>query len=135
MGYVEQTLTGGEKIMYKGRVSLMSMWFSILLGIITSFLGVGILILFYDLIVYFCSEMAITDKRVVAKFGFISRVSVEVKLANIESISFTQSIMGRIFNYGDISLSSVGNTTLIPNVSNPLNFRKQVLEIQASLHS
>lgn len=84
----------------------------------------GILILFYDLIVYFCSEMAITDKRVVAKFGFISRVSVEVKLANIESISFTQSIMGRIFNYGDISLSSVGNTTLISNVSNPLNFRK-----------
>lgn len=134
MSYLRQTLTGDEEILFEGKVALMSMWLAILIGLILLFaMGAGALLLIYVAIVYFTSEMAITSKRVVAKWGLIRRTSVEVNIANIEALSLEQGIMGRLFNYGTLVVASSGNSTLIEKVKDPLGFRKQVLEIQEKL--
>ncbi|MBP5779005.1 MAG: PH domain-containing protein, partial [Campylobacter sp.] len=70
------------------------------------------------------TELALTNKRVIAKFGFISRDSVDLRLEKVESLSFSQDILGRIFNFGYIVINGAGNKTPIPFISKPIEFKK-----------
>lgn len=130
--YVQNYLTNGENIVYEGRISLWSLLPHVLLGLLTlGFFGLGILFWISAAIRYFSTELAITNKRVIAKFGFISRNTIEINLPKIESIQVNQSILGRMFNYGSIIVSGAGNPQApIPGISHPLNFRRQFLNLQ-----
>lgn len=72
-------------------------------------------------------EMAVTNKRVTVKVGLVSHSTEEMMLNRIESIMVDQSLFGRIMGYGTITLRGVGGTPdPFPNISNPLEFRRQV---------
>ncbi len=78
---------------------------------------------------YFTSEFGVTDKRVVAKFGFIKRRSLEVLIKKVESILVDQSILGRILGYGTVVIIGSGATKeRFAKIQTPLNFRKKVQE-------
>jgi uncharacterized membrane protein YdbT with pleckstrin-like domain len=80
-------------------------------------------------ITYTSSEFAVTNKRVIVKAGFIRRVSLELLLTKVESISVNQGILGRIMGYGTIEVRGTGNTKeRIPNIADPLGFRRKVQE-------
>ncbi len=42
------------------------------------------------------------------KKGFIQRQTFEMSLDKVESVDVTQSILGRIFGYGDVEIIGVG---------------------------
>lgn len=132
--YVESVLTKGEKVIYKGKVSIWSLAPSLLLGLILlSFYGVGLLFWAAAAIKYLTTELVITNKRVIAKFGLISRSTIEINLQRIESIQVNQGILGRIFNFGSIVISGTGNPQApIPGISNPLQFRRKFVDTQES---
>jgi uncharacterized membrane protein YdbT with pleckstrin-like domain len=46
---------------------------------------------------------------VIAKFGFISRSTVELNIHKIESIQVDQGIFGRLFNFSSIIVAGAGN--------------------------
>jgi uncharacterized membrane protein YdbT with pleckstrin-like domain len=72
------------------------------------------------------TELVITNRRIIAKFGLISRYTIEINLQKIESISVSQSIFGRILNYGDLQIIGTGGTIEpIPNIGDPLMFRRK----------
>jgi uncharacterized membrane protein YdbT with pleckstrin-like domain len=72
-------------------------------------------------------EMAVTNKRVTVKVGLVSHSTEEMMLNRIESIMVDQSLMGRIFGYGTITLRGVGGTPdPFPSIAHPLEFRRQV---------
>jgi uncharacterized membrane protein YdbT with pleckstrin-like domain len=74
---------------------------------------------------YQTSEYGITNKRILMKIGFISRVSVEILLQRVESIQVYQSIAGRIFNYGSIVISGTGGSKdPFYSIPDPLLFRR-----------
>ena len=74
---------------------------------------------------YSTSEYGITNKRFIAKFGFIKRVSIEIMLNKVEGFSVDQSILGRLLGYGTIKVNGVGGTKEpIPFIPNPMNFRR-----------
>ena len=54
------------------------------------------------------TELAITDRRVIAKFGLIARTSYEIQLSRIESIHLRQSILGRILGFGLVDVRGTG---------------------------
>jgi uncharacterized membrane protein YdbT with pleckstrin-like domain len=94
-------------------------------------MGIGILLWLIALARYLTTEMAITNKRVIAKFGFISRRTVEINLQRIESIQVHQGLFGRIFNYGSIVVAGAGNPQApIPGISDPMGFRRSFSESQ-----
>jgi len=130
--YIENAITKGEKVIYQGRVSVWSLLPLIFLGFIfIGFFGAGLLFWIAAAIRYFTTELAITNKRVIAKFGLISRSTVEINIQKIESIQVNQGIIGRIFNFGSIVISGAGNPQApIPGISNPLNFRRAFLDAQ-----
>lgn len=132
--YVESALTKGEQVVYQGKVSIWSLVPLLLLGLIfLAFYGLGLLFWAAAAIRYFTTELAITNKRVIAKFGLISRSTIEINLQKIESIQVNQGILGRIFNFGSIVVSGAGNPQApIPGISSPLQFRRAFIDTQES---
>src|SRR5690242_17718615 len=54
------------------------------------------------------TEIAVTDRRVIYKHGFIKRVTAEMNMDKVESVDVTQSILGRLLNYGSIHVRGTG---------------------------
>jgi uncharacterized membrane protein YdbT with pleckstrin-like domain len=75
------------------------------------------------------SEFVITDRRIIIKTGFIARNTFEMNLSKIESVNVDQSVMGRILNYGSMTIIGSGGTReTFHNISRPLAFRKAFQE-------
>lgn len=76
------------------------------------------------------SEFVITNRRIIIKTGFIARSTFEMNLSKIESVNVDQTAMGRIFNYGSITIIGTGGTReTFHNIAKPLNFRKAFQEL------
>ena len=132
--YVESVIASGEEVLYEGKVSLWSLLPLIILGLILLPFYIGPIFWVIALIRYKTTELVITNKKIIAKFGFISRDTIELLLPKIESVQVNQSILGRIFGYGSIIASGAGNPQApVPGISDPIEFRKKFMEIQESV--
>ncbi|WP_208279274.1 PH domain-containing protein [Massilia oculi] len=128
--YVNRNLASDEQVVYEAKVSWASQWLLILLGLGTIMMGLGIVFLVVAVINVLTTELVITNKRVIAKFGLISRKTVELKNSKVESVQVDQSIMGRLLNFGSIVVSGAGGPQApIPNISAPLQFRSKLNEM------
>jgi len=88
----------------------------------------GLVLILKAWIHVFSTELAITNKRVIAKFGFIQRSTVELPHKNVESLHVDQGIIGRILNFGTVVINGTGGVrTPIPDIAAPLEFRRQAL--------
>ena len=91
------------------------------------FLG-AIIQLIKILIYIFATEIVKTNKRIILKTGLIMRDTIEIPLSQIESVNVTQSVFGRIFGYGTISIIGTGGTNQnIKDIANIVKFRKALL--------
>jgi len=73
------------------------------------------------------TETDVTNMRVVHKTGFIKRRTFEMSLDKIESVDVDQSILGRIMNYGDVTIRGVGEGfEKIQTIASPLAFRSAI---------
>lgn len=130
--YIDDALIKDEKVLYTGNISLWPLAPLIVIGLLLLVLyGFGLIFWLVAFIRYKTTEIAITNKRVIAKFGFISRKTIELNINKIESIQVNQDVLGRIFNYGSLVISGAGNPQApIPSISNPMNFRRVFMETQ-----
>lgn len=77
------------------------------------------------------TELYITQKFTIAKYGLIRRETIEMLNDKVESIRVNQSILGRILNYGDIVVVGAGGSSSpIRFIAEPLEFRRQLLYVQ-----
>jgi uncharacterized membrane protein YdbT with pleckstrin-like domain len=73
------------------------------------------------------TEIDVTNMRVVHKTGFIQRKTFEMSLDKVESVDVNQSILGRVFNYGDVEIFGVGEGgKVIRMIASPLEFRSAI---------
>jgi uncharacterized membrane protein YdbT with pleckstrin-like domain len=73
------------------------------------------------------TEIDVTDRRIVFKRGFIRRHTVEMNMDKVESVDVDQSILSRIFDFGDIVVRGTGHgIEPLHNVQAPLQFRNYV---------
>jgi uncharacterized membrane protein YdbT with pleckstrin-like domain len=153
--YVQSVLAPGERIVHRAAISHWKFLLSYLFGILflaaapaalifgpndvnTSRIiaglafGIGLLVILVALIRRGTTELALTDRRIITKRGFISRDTVEMNLAKVESLHVDQSVLGRILNYGDVTVVGTG-ASLEPlrGISNPLEFRRKLGEVSA----
>ena len=145
MSYVNDNLLAGETVIINSDVH----WFTYVTPAFIAFLGIAFFAYtrslepmgFVLLFVALCSlirsyiqikttELAVTDKRVIAKFGLISRSTSELNLSKMEGLAVEQSIAGRIFDFGTLIISGTGgDKVVIPLIDQPYVFRKRALEI------
>lgn len=158
MSYIDETLMPDERILYRtkphwiiftpaiGWFILSLLFFALgpnydlgrmalynnhsladIAGFIVLLIALGSALISY--ITYQTSEYGITNRRILMKIGFISRLSLEILLQKVESIQVYQTVPGRIFNYGSIIISGTGGSKdPFPNIPDPLTFRKYAQE-------
>ena len=149
--YIEEILQPGEKVLYSTNEHWMfflpaiAAWvvvavFLVLWRLVASdglewvclaLAGMaGLAALYFTATAWFhrwTTETDVTNLRVVHKTGFISRKTFEMSLDKIESVDVTQTILGRMFDYGDVMVRGVGEgEEEIKTIASPLAFRNSI---------
>jgi len=129
MSYIDDSLVPGETVLHRARVSWWSQAGLVVLGILLLVVVVGLFFLVAAWIKVHSTELAITNRRVIAKFGFIKRDTVEINLEKVEALRVEQGFWGRILNFGTILMTGTGGSLEpIPNIADPLVFRRKFME-------
>ena len=127
--YIDESLIEGEKVLHRARVSWWSQFALLFFGILTLVLVVGLFLLIAAWIKVRSTEIAITNRRVIAKFGFVKRDTVEINLEKVEALRVEQGFFGRMLNFGTVFISGAGTSVApIKNVTDPLVFRRKFME-------
>ena len=146
--YVDNALLPNEAVLYRAHVSKWSLFWTIFFGAVMFIAGaavgflvplpgaaggavlaiIGIVLLVRAWITYGSTEFGVTDRRIIAKTGLVSRRTVEMFLDKVESLNVTQSVMGRVLDFGTVGIRGTGSTEeAIDNISAPLELRKQFM--------
>jgi uncharacterized membrane protein YdbT with pleckstrin-like domain len=141
VSYVDSVLQPGETVRYRGDIH----WKVYLPGLIVFLVGVlcffagpwgwigaililpALALLAWAWFQRWITEIAVTNRRIIYKRGFIQRHTIEMNMDKVESVDVEQSILGRLLDYGDIVVRGTG-ATLEPfrGIGAPLDFRNHV---------
>lgn len=149
--YIDEILQPGEKVLYSTNVHwifylpAIAAWIVALAFLVASRFFVtdtpmllclslaviaALVALYWMLKAWFhrwTTETDVTNLRVVHKEGFIKRRTFEMSLDKVESVDVTQSIPGRMLNYGDVTILGVGEgKERIKTIASPLAFRNHI---------
>ena len=88
----------------------------------------GVLLFIAAWLKRFGTEIAVTDRRVIYKTGLVQRDTTEINMAKIESVDVSQSILGRVFGFGTLTIRGTGETIEeLRNIASPLQFRNAIM--------
>jgi len=149
--YIDQILQPGERVLYSTNahwifyVPAIAAW---ILALVLFFLShstaaestvllwlsasavVAIVALYWTAKAWFhrwTTETDVTNMRVVHKTGFIQRRTFEMALDKVESVDVNQSILGRLLDYGNVTIKGVGEGKEdITTIASPLMFRNSI---------
>ncbi len=139
MSYVKHVIQPGERIVMVGRISWVIYHraiFCVILGVVLIILewvfgpqSTARTYLVYATVVLFglaalftaarawfvrwTTEIAVTDKRIIFKRGFITRHTAEMSIDKATTVDVNQSIWGRIFDYGSVHIHAAGGAGAI----------------------
>jgi len=148
VGYVERHLLPDEQVLYKTRlhwILLLRPSLLIALGLVTvavawrmdappavRYLGGAAAVagLLWGLVHYIemmTSEFAVTTVRLILKVGLVARYTTELLISKVESIGVTQSLTGRLLDFGDLTVTGTGGAReVFRRVRDPIAFRNHV---------
>jgi uncharacterized membrane protein YdbT with pleckstrin-like domain len=149
--YIDEILQPGEKVLYSTNAHWIFFWPAIAAWILAVALFVlsglipqgpavlvcwslaaivAIFALYKTVTAWFhrwTTETDVTNFRIVHKTGFIQRRTFEMSLDKVESVDVNQTIMGRLMNYGDVTIMGVGEgKENISTIASPLAFRNSI---------
>jgi uncharacterized membrane protein YdbT with pleckstrin-like domain len=159
--YIGKSLVPGETVRYSARLSLWKFWAHFFFGgaltigmlalliwtlshksadsppalawieLFVLLLAIGVF--FWPIIARMSTELVITDRRLIVKYGLVSTHSVEIRFGKIETVRVSQGLIGRIFGYGDIIVTGTGSTfDPVRSIKNPMRFRAALGEAMES---
>jgi hypothetical protein len=73
------------------------------------------------------AEYAVTDRRVIAKYGLFRRHAVDTLLTGVSSVVVNQSAFGRTCGYGNVIVRGAGGDRSISCVKDPKGFQSAIL--------
>jgi uncharacterized membrane protein YdbT with pleckstrin-like domain len=149
MTYINSILEPGEKVRYHTTVSWTAYRAAILLAIcaLASLLAGAryaeiVNISWFAAIVFagsaivaflpawfhrWTTEIAVTDRRIILKRGLLRRHTVEMNMQKVESVDVDQTLIGRLFNYGNVTIRGTGSSfEKLSRIDSPLKLRTTV---------
>jgi Bacterial PH domain len=129
MSYVERILQPGEQIRHISSIHWIVYWAGVgvtLLAAIAYWLSetrlltrfwlytafalalVAVVLLVQEWFTWWVTEIAVTNRRVIYKKGFIRRRTNEMNMDKVESVQVDQSILGRMLDHGTVTILSTG---------------------------
>jgi uncharacterized membrane protein YdbT with pleckstrin-like domain len=155
MTYIDRVLGEDESILHRGKIHWVVYVRPVIMAIIgmpfilatpftqgadgtKAFLVIGIMILLVAALNWLIAwierittEIAVTSRRFIIKYGLIWRSTSEMSAKRIESVEVDQSVIGRILNFGTVTARGTG-TGLEPirRVDSPLKLRNAIGQLQ-----
>ncbi len=148
--YVDSVLAEGERIVYRAAISHWKFFLTYLVGglflltavaayiatgnqagaplaLVAPALVIGLALILSAVVRRQTTELVLTDRRIIMKRGLISRDTVEMNLNKVESLHVNQGLMGRILDYGDVTVVGTG-ASLEPlrGIARPIELRKKL---------
>jgi uncharacterized membrane protein YdbT with pleckstrin-like domain len=70
------------------------------------------------------TELAVTERRIIYKTGFIARSTAEMNVNRVEAVEVEQGILGRLLNFGTVHIRGAGGgIENLTKVAGPLELR------------
>jgi uncharacterized membrane protein YdbT with pleckstrin-like domain len=154
MSYVKENLMPNEKILYSAQVNptvflpatfsfIATILFIILYvtmkGSIFQISNIILTIMFFFLtirtaiegaVMLLATEFVITNRRIIAKSGFIHTNTIEILLQKIESVNVYQNILGKWLNFGNVTITGTGGSKgIFKAIIDPAKVRAKINQI------
>lgn len=124
--YINNSLViSEEKVIREGKVSFASIVPHIFLMLIV----IGFFSIWKPIFKLFTTELAYTNKRLLGKTGIIKTEEMNSPLSAIQNIKVQNGLFGKIFNYGNISISTASGTYVFNYIKHATEF-KNMLSLQ-----
>ena len=135
MSYLAKSLGKDEEVVLKASFPLVLhilTWLALLLlGIVL----IGLIIFIRAQIWFATTELAVTDRRVLIKRGWLQTFTHELSLDSIELVEIRQTFWEKLFGFGRLEISGTGKGEIFtPPISRPVEFRKAISDA-AEAHS
>ena len=137
--YIDQVLQPGEHIEYQARLHPIvfldgALTLAVGIAAATAFgsagwllVVIGLFLLLFAWIKRQTTEIAVTSRRVIYKTGLIRRDTIEMNKNKIESVDVSQSMLGRMLDFGTVTVRGTGmGIEPIRKIGGPLQFRRFV---------
>jgi len=136
MGYVENTLGSGEIIEFEIKFHWLYTVIAYLALIILGVVGIGIIIWLTMMIKKWTTERVLTSSRFIKKTGWIRRNTEEIRIDRMEEVNLNQTILGRIFGYGNVAISGMGIGKInLKMIDDPLDFQRKLNDLKVQTAS
>lgn len=149
MSYLDKNLLENEKILFRTKkhwivffpaafwacVTIFCFYFThpILQKIIFFPAIMTVLYLCNTLLVYYFSEFAITNIRIIMREGFFFRHINDTRLSAIATVNVVQGLIGQVLDYGTVLINSFGGESdPFRDIDSPIKF-KNILQEQLFL--
>lgn len=139
---IERMLVKDEEVILRARLHGAIYWksvavliFSVLIFFIAPPLGimlmiVGTIMLILSIMTQHFLLLAVTNKRVLARYGLLQMDVVDIRLSKIESIDLERMLPGHIFGYASVVVMGTGMRMLrVPYIGNAEDFRRYYNEM------
>jgi len=146
MSFTKEQLLPGEKLVILARQHPLILFRPVLMNVIALALFTGTSIyshrawllslyvvplfyFFWELLAWQKREYILTDRRVVKQEGVFSTSSFDAPLDKINNVFHQQTLMGRVFKYGEVGLETASEqgTTIFHFLSRPLDFKNSIV--------
>jgi uncharacterized membrane protein YdbT with pleckstrin-like domain len=106
-------------------------WWSISIGEVVAWVSLAVLVfalasLVRGWIFRMTAEYAVTDQRVIGKYGLVSQESIDVRIAAITGVTTSNTLPGRIFGYGTVWVNAAGTRDQLVAMNHPKAFESAV---------
>jgi uncharacterized membrane protein YdbT with pleckstrin-like domain len=100
-------------------------WFIVLALLLGLFVYLDIRYIIWRSLTY-----TITDQRILQRRGVLGKFTRSIGIARVQDVSTSQSIFGRLFDYGNVEIESAGRdgAELFTYVPDPEHFRNILFE-------
>jgi uncharacterized membrane protein YdbT with pleckstrin-like domain len=102
--------------------------------VLWALIAAGLFYFLWELIRIRATEIAVTDRRFIRKTGWIAHETSEIELRSIEEVGLKQSVLGRIFGYGDMTIRGTGAGLIVmEGIDAPKSLQKSIQTAQEKL--
>ncbi len=123
--YVEKNLNVRETVLKKAELHPLELIMAWVWGVLLCWLlFIPTIRAISTTIRHLNTELAVTDKRVIGKAGFINSASLDLPLNKVQNVKVSSGLWGKLFNYGTIEIEAGGGSLSFCGIKNADGFKK-----------
>lgn len=148
MNYVQRVLQPGEQVRHISSIHWIVCWPGVALALLAvaaywlsdtrlltglwrytayAIALVALVLLIKEWFEWWVTEMAVTNRRVIYKKGLVRRQTNEMNMDKVESVQVKQSIVGRMLDYGTVTILGTGEGfETLRTIASPIELRNSI---------